>query len=173
MEEDGGKSLIRKESKKSKEMYFLASVVGGIVVLDQGIKIWMHKASEIQIIPDILTFRISQNTNAAYGIGSNSTWMYVVTNLIILGVIFKFITTQNEFVDKKFKICLSLILAGGVSNVIERIFRGYVTEFIDFGHNFPMFNLADIFILIGWVAVAGIFAIFTGKEWKNKKKGME
>lgn len=173
MEEDGGKALIRKEKKKNKEMYFLASLVGGIVLLDQGLKIWMHKAGEICIIPHVLTFKVSQNTSAAYGIGSNSTLMYVATNLVILGIIFKFITTQNEYVDKKIKIFLSFILAGGISNVIERIFRGYVTEFIDFGHNFPMFNLADIFILIGWIAVAAIFAIFTGREWKNKKKGME
>ena len=49
--------------------------------------------------------------------------------------------------------------------------RGYVTEFMDFGEviNFPVFNLADIFIIIGFVAMAAIFASFTVKEWRSKK----
>ena len=66
---------------------------------------------------------------------------------------------------------MSFILAGGISNVIDKVFRGYVTEFIDFGQviNLPVFNVADIFILIGWVAIAAIFAAFTVKEWRNKK----
>ena len=97
--------------------------------------------------------------------------MYVLTNLVILGVIFKFIRTQNEYVDMKMKVFLSFILAGGISNVIDRVFRGYVLEFIDFKEliNLPVFNIADLFILTGWICVAAIFAYFTVNEWKNKK----
>jgi signal peptidase II len=142
-----------------------------IVLIDQVLKIWIQNVEEINIIPGILTFKISQNTDATYGIDSNSTIMYVLTNLVILSVIFKFITTQNEFVDKKLKIFLSFILAGGISNVIDRIIRGYVTEFIDFKQviNIPVFNIADIFVLVGWIAIAAIFAVFTVKEWQSKE----
>lgn len=97
--------------------------------------------------------------------------MYVLTNIVILSVIFKFITTQNEFVDKKLKVFLSFIIAGGISNVIDKLLRGYVTEFIDFRQvaNLPVFNIADLFVIIGWVSVAAIFASFTIKEWRSKK----
>ena len=61
---------------------------------------------------------------------SNSTLMYIVTNLIVISVVVKFMMTQNEFISTKFKIFLSLIVAGGASNVIDRILRGYVK--IDF-----------------------------------------
>lgn len=101
--------------------------------------------------------------------GSNSTIMYVATNLVILGVIFKFMTTQNQFVDRKFKVFLSFILAGGISNTIERMARGYVTGLIDFGHNLPIVNVADIFVILGWISVAATFAVFTVKEWRSKK----
>ena len=72
---------------------------------------------------------------------------------------------------RSLKILLSFILAGGISNVIERVARGYVTQFIDFQKVIPLpiFNMADIFILIGWVSVALIFAMFTVKEWKRKR----
>jgi signal peptidase II len=164
------KALI-KNKKLSKEAWLFISIVIGIVVLDQALKIWVQNIGELAVIPGILKFKLNENTSAAYGIGSNSTLTYVATNIVILGVIFKFITTQNAFVDTKLKVFLSFILAGGISNVIERVIRGYVTEFMDFGEaiNFPVFNLADIFIIIGFVAMAAIFASFTVKEWRSKK----
>ena len=184
--EEEKKSLIKKEKKLNQEKIRFISMVVIIILIDQGTKIWIQNIQEVNIISGILQFKISENISAAYGIGSSSTLMYVVTNLIILGTIFKFITTQNQFVDMKLKIFLILInsslislilflifiLAGGISNVIDKIIRGYVTEFIDFTPmiKLPVFNIADIFILIGWVAMAAIFASFTIKEWRNRKR---
>lgn len=160
-----------KEKKLNKDAILLIIIVVLIILLDQSLKIWVQNVGEVSIISGILNFKVSQNRSSAYGIGSNSTIMYVATNIVILGVIFKFITTQNEFVDRKLKIFLSFILAGGISNVIDKVVRGYVTEFIDFRlvANLPVLNVADILVLIGWVAIAAIFASFTVKEWRNKK----
>ena len=172
MKKEEEKDFPEKNKKLNKEKIGLIIMVGTIILIDQVLKIWIQKIGETSIIPGILNFKISENTNPAYGIGSNSTIMYIATNLVILGVIFKFLTTQNNFVDKKLKIFLSFILAGGISNVIDKIVRGYVTEFIDFGKviNLPVFNIADLFILIGWVAIAAIFAAFTVKEWRTPKE---
>ncbi len=163
---------LKEKGKLNKEAILLICIVLIIVLVDQITKIWVQSSNEIDVISGVLTFKISENNKAAYGIGSNSKVMYLATNLAILGVIFKFISRQNEFVDKKLKVFLSFILAGGISNVIDKLIRGYVTEFIDFGQvvNLPVINIADLFILIGWVAVAAIFAVFTVKEWKNKKE---
>ncbi len=160
------------EKKLTKETILLISIVAMIILMDQVLKIWVQNVKEITIISGVLNFKVSENTSAAYGIGSSSTIMYVLTNVIILGVIFKFMTAQNEFVDKKLKIFLSFIIAGGISNVMDKLLRGYVTEFIDFGQvvNLPIFNVADLFVIIGWVAIAAIFASFTVKEWRGKKK---
>ena len=169
------KSLITKEIKNKKikkDDIILIIIVLIITIIDQLLKAYAVYKGELQIIPNILKFSITQNTMAAYGIGSNSTVMYVLTNIVILSVIFKFITAQNEYVDKKLKIFLSFVFAGGLSNVIDRIFRGYVVEFIDFRQliNIPVLNIADIFTLIGWVAVAAIFATFTVNEWRNNDR---
>lgn len=162
---------MKKDKKLTKQEILLISIVVIIILIDQILKIWIQSTREMSIISGVLNFRVSENNNAAYGIGSNSTIMYVLTNLVILGVIFKFMTTQNEFVDRKLKIFLSFILAGGISNVIDKVIRGYVTEFIELEQavNFPVFNIADIFMIIGWVSIAAIFASFTVREWKSKK----
>lgn len=168
--EEEKKSLIEK-GKKINKKYLILAIIVIIVIIDQTSKIVVKNMGEISVIPGVLTFRLIENTNSAYGIGSNSTIMYVLTNLVILGVIFKFLNTQNEYVDTKMKVFLTFILAGGIANVIDRVIRGYVIEFIDFSQiiNLPIFNIADIFVLIGWVAIAGIFAVFTVNEWRNNK----
>lgn len=160
------------KDKIRKEYILLLAIVLLIVIIDQISKVFILNKSELQIIPNVLKFAITENTSAAYGIGSNSTIMYVLTTVIILGVIFKFVTTQNAYVDMKMKIFLSFIFAGGFSNVIDRIFRGYVVEFINFKDfiNIPVLNIADIMTIIGWVAVAAIFAAFTSNEWRKNKK---
>ena len=170
MEKEDRKALVKKSKKVSKEVILLICIIVIIIGIDQGLKIWVQNVEEITIIPEFLKFKLSENTSAAYGIGSDSTLMYVATNVVILGIIFKFIKSQNEFVDRKFKVFLSFILAGGISNVIERVVRGYVTEFITFEKLsiFPVLNIADIFVLVGWIAVAAIFAVFTVNEWRNK-----
>ncbi len=173
MEEE--KSLVNKKSKNEKikkEKVLLLIIVLFIIIIDHMVKLYIVNVKEVQVIPNILRFNITENTKPAYGIGSGSTFMYVLTNLVILSVIFKFMTTQNEYVDKKLKIFLCFILAGGISNIIDRIIRGYVVEFIDFRQiiNLPIFNIADLFTLIGWVSIAAIFAVFTVNEWRANKK---
>ena len=167
--EETEKSLIKRNKKSDKDKILLIVIVVAIVLIDQITKLLVINKGEMTIIPKVLNFKVSQNTNAAYGIGANSTVMYILTNLVILSVIFKFITTQNEYVDRKFKVFLSFIFAGGITNVIDRMFRGYVVEFIDFKQfiNIPVFNIADLFVIIGWVSVAAIFVSFTIKEWRN------
>ena len=67
---------------------------------------------------------------------------------------------------------LCVILAGGFGNLIDRVVRGYVVDFINVfpSLNFPIFNLADIYITLGWIFLAFIFATYTYKEIKNIKR---
>ena len=143
-----------------------------LLVIDQILKFFALKNNNLVLINQILKIGIYQNQNGTYGVNTNSTIMYVLTNLIIIVIAFKFITSENQFVDRKNKFFLSLIIAGGISNSIDRIFRGYVVEFIDFTDfiKLPIFNFADIYILIGWISMVAIFTVFTANEIKNRKK---
>lgn len=140
-------------------------------MLDQGVKLGF-KNQESVIIPGFLNSTPVQNKGGAFGIGQNSTMTFIITNIIVLGIIIRFMILQKEQIDKKTNIALCLVLAGGFSNLIDRIFRGYVVDFLDVSPiiTFPKFNLADIYIVIGFILLAAFFATYTWKEVKRKKE---
>lgn len=156
---------------KIKKEYKILIFIFILILIDQISKFIAFKNNDFIVINGVLKFKIFNDVSGCYGVNTNSTIMYILTNLIVAIIAFQFITSQNQFVDKKIKVFLSLIIAGGISNCIDSVFRGYVLEFIDFTDflNVPILNLADIFILIGWIAMAAIFASFTAKELKNRK----
>lgn len=156
---------------KIKKEYKILIFIFILILIDQISKFVAFKNNDFIVINGVLKFKIFNDVSGCYGVNTNSTIIYILTNLIVAIIAFQFITSQNQFVDKKIKVFLSLIIAGGISNCIDRVFRGYVLEFIDFTDflNVPILNLADIFILIGWIAMAAIFASFTAKELKNRK----
>ena len=108
------------------------------------------------VIPHVLKLTYIQNTGAAFGIGSNSTSMFVAVNLVIIGLIIYFIFSKKEEISKLILIALHLIVAGGISNLIDRIIRGFVIDYIDISLliRYPVFNLADIFIVVGCIIIA-------------------
>ncbi len=136
-------------------------IIIAIIVIDQISKI---------IIQNVGNIDIEQNTYSISGADSNSAMMYIVTNLIIILIIARFMLSQNQFIDKILKVFLSFIIAGGISNLIDRIARGYVLEWISVSKIewLPMFNIADIFVLVGWILVVGKFTYFTAKELRRK-----
>lgn len=71
-------------------------------------------------------------------------------NSIVLGIIVRFLILQFDKMNKATKIILSFILAGGSSNLLDRIFRGFVVDYIDVNKfiSFPIFNLADTYVVI-------------------------
>ena len=82
---------------------------------------------------------------------------------MVLTLIIRYVIKQRQFMTKKTIIFLSFIIAGGFSNLIDRIFRGAVLDFIKIG-SFPVFNLADVFIVLGWILFAINIMTFSFKE---------
>ena len=142
-----------------------------IVLIDQITKfIFINK--DITLIEGILKFHTVQNRGGAFGVGQNSTFSFIIANIIVLGIIIKFISMQAEQIDKKTGFALAMVLAGGFSNLIDRLFKGYVVDFIDITEliNFPNFNIADILIVIGWVLLALFFAMYANNVRMGKLK---
>ena len=97
------------------------------------------------IILDQLTKYFLVNTinyGAAFGILQGYQWLFILISLVVIVLCVKYY--------KKYKLPLSFILAGTVSNLIDRVFLGYVRDFIDLKF-WPVFNLADSFNVIGVV----------------------
>ena len=83
----------------------------------------------------------------------------------------KYLKFTSTCIDNITNIVLTFILAGGIGNFVDRIFKGHVVDFIDITEflNFPKFNLADIYIVCGWIMLAFIFAKNTVKIRKEIK----
>ena len=139
-------------------------ILFSIIFLDQVTKaIFMNK--NITIIHNLLCIEYTQNTGIAFNIGSNNVVMIIIINIMILGLIIKFIKGNNLHIGTL--ISLFFVLAGGTSNLIDRIFRGFVIDFIDVNIlNFPNFNIADICIVLGIIFLIGIIikSIICGKK---------
>ena len=126
------------------------------VFLDQITKylvvIYMDLYESVDIIPGVLRFTYIRNEGAAFGSFSDSRWVFMVLSAVaIIGILLYFFIKKPQ--NKLFCSALTLIVGGGVGNMIDRIRLGYVVDFIDF-YAFPNvwkwnFNVADSFVCVG------------------------
>ena len=158
-------------------MFFLllSLLALGIAALDQFTK-YLVVANiplfgDVPFLPGFIQFTYVQNTGAAFSMMQGMRWVFiaifaVLTVLIVLEY-FKFRMPFSKF-DR---ILIACIYGGGLGNMIDRAFRGYVVDMIETQFiNFPVFNVADCFITCGCIALM-ISLIFVNREfWKEEKK---
>jgi signal peptidase II len=111
----------------------------------------MNVYDSIVIIKNFFYISYVRNTGAAWSIFSNNTWFVILISLLIIGGIIIYIL-KNKPKSKLEKVGYSMILGGALGNLIDRVIYGYVIDFLDFyifGYDYPIFNLADTFIVIG------------------------
>lgn len=157
----------KEEKKKLKKLYLmLAIMIFLIIFIDQLSKVLVVHYGEMTLVSGKIILRQADSSSSAYD--ETSRGVTIITNLVIVGIILGIIKSDNQFITKKTKILLGLAFAGGVSNIIDRLCRGSIVEFIHIG-NFPAFNIADVCILIGWVSFVAIFASFSAKELSKKR----
>ena len=125
-------------------------------MIDQISKILIHAKinlyESIQIIPHLLDFTYIRNEGIAFGINfAGSRVIFIVFPILITFYLFSLLK-DKEFDKPFYQISLLLIIGGAIGNIIDRIFRGYVIDFIDFHINnvhWYVFNLADSSVTIG------------------------
>ena len=129
-----------------------------IVVLDQLTKFIVHSTmnlyDSIQVIPYLLNFTYIRNEGIAFGIYFEGAETIFIVLPILITIYLFYLLKSEEFQDKFSQIALFLIIAGAVGNIIDRIFRGYVVDFIDFhlnGMHWYVFNIADSSVTIGLI----------------------
>ncbi|MBQ9510111.1 MAG: signal peptidase II [Clostridia bacterium] len=124
-------------------------------------------------LPGLIEFRYIRNTGAAWGMFSDSRWVFMVlTSIAIIAI--PFILYKYGKVHKLFGISLSLIWGGAIGNMIDRVFYGSVVDFINFQFvEFPVFNIADCCVTIG-AAMMLVYVIFFDKTlFRDEKKKKE
>lgn len=158
-----------------KRRYFFFLLILLMLILDQVSKIFIVRnlplSSSLNIIPGFFNLTHIHNRGAIFGFLSQSRsqvvfYLLMLASLIALSlVVYYFFKIPPE--EKSFEISLSLILAGALGNLIDRIFRGYVIDFLDFyvkKWHWPSFNVADASVSIG--AVFLIFILFFKRSSK-------
>ncbi len=113
------------------------------------------------IISRVLEFSYLENTGAAFSsFAGRQTLLICLTTVVTLLLLWKYLTLPGgrRFVPMRF--CMLLIISGAVGNLIDRVSRNYVVDFIYFVPiDFPKFNVADIYITVG-VAILALLLFF-------------
>ncbi len=138
-------------------------IVSITLSLDQLTKFFITKNlflnQSIPIIKGIFHITLIHNRGAAFGILKNQVPLFIFTS--ILTIILIYFNLKNNRYRKSRSISLSLILAGALGNLIDRLFFGYVIDFLDF-RIWPVFNIADSAITIGAILLG--YSIIKGND---------
>ena len=141
-----------------------------LILADQWTKLWALKAlrgkDPIPLIPGVLELSYLENRGAAFGIFQNRQWFFILVTLLVLaGLIYLSGRIPDDRRYLPMRICFYLIGAGAVGNLIDRIFRTFVVDFIYFRLiDFPIFNVADIYVTTAAVLLVVLVVFFYKEE---------
>ena len=137
-----------------KKVYIFALIS---LIIDQIVKIlvsnYLILGQTIKIINNFFYLTYVQNKGAAFSILIGYRYILIIITFILLYYLYKCIKKQKSL-NKLEIISYGLLLGGIIGNLIDRIIYGYVIDYFDFmifNYNFPIFNLADSFIVIGCI----------------------
>lgn len=154
-------------------MPYIALAIGIVLaVIDQVIKyLVVANIDENQVVPvitNVLNFTHIHNEGVAFGMFYGMRWIFVALTLVLLvaiiGIMFK--KRPN---GKMFYVSVALIVGGGIGNLIDRVFFGYVIDYISLSFFPPICNFADYCITFG-TALLMIYILFFSDYFKKEEE---
>lgn len=140
-----------------------------LILIDQLTKFWaisqLHNANQvIPVIDGVFELRYLENHGAAFGILKNEMWFLIPVTLIVSCLFLVMLVRSPLRRRPMFCIPSVMIFAGAIGNLIDRIFYGYVVDFLYFKLiNFPIFNFADCCVVVGAILFF-VYFIFILKD---------
>ena len=155
---------MRERIRKSAGYLCLSALLIGI---DQLVKRWayvsLRPTDGIPLIPGLIGLRYAENTGAAFSVFSGSTLLLTLFSLIVCIALVVWLVRRPEM-KWTLRLPLSVVLAGGVGNLIDRAMYGYVVDMFEFQFiRFAIFNVADICITLGAIGLLAAL-MFGGDE---------
>ena len=140
------------------------------LVLDQVVKFFLlnllNIGESIDLIHNFFNLTLVFNEGAAFSILLSQRFLLILISIVVLIFLIYYIIKSNTI--KKYEYIIYGFLMGGIlGNLIDRFFRGFVIDYLDFnifGYDFPIFNFADICI----VASVILIIIFSIRDDKNE-----
>ena len=141
-----------------KVKFFVINII--LITIDQIFKYYILFNKENlpnNIINGVLNFTYCENRGIAFGIGQGGAKIFALMTLLMIIVALIYIAFKFNKLKGLTVFGIALVISGGIGNLIDRLFRGYVIDYIDFSEivDFPIFNFADICIVVG-VIIIGI-----------------
>lgn len=141
------------------------------LILDQSVKIFINSRFVLGeayiLINNLLSILLVHNTGAAFSILSGNQVFLVIIGILALVALLLFIYQGDNYSDYEI-FAYSLLFGGILGNLIDRIFYGYVIDFISLtfvGYNFPIFNIADMCIVVSVILI--IIKVIKGDLWRE------
>lgn len=155
-------------------MFIISLIISAVIVLaDQLIKlavvenIPLHKTKEL--IPGIISLTHIRNSGAAWSIMEGKTWFLIGLPIVISALAVWFMY-KNRSGSRLGLVSLAMILGGGIGNLIDRIRLREVVDYISTDFiDFPVFNFADICVVVGAILFC-VYAVFFDESEKTDSK---
>ena len=162
--------MLNQSEHKNKRRFIAFAIVAVLVFLDQITKeiavSQLLGKDGVDIIPNVLQLLYVENTGTAFSLlRGQMIFFYIVTVIASVAIIVCMEKLPN---NKKFNISyylLSVLLAGAIGNFIDRVLHQYVVDFIYFSLiNFPVFNVADIYVTVSVAIILLLFIFYYSDE---------
>ncbi len=162
---------------KKKNLIKYSLYVGVIllgIIADQLTKLlavkFLKTIDTLPIWQGVLHLTYVENPGAAFGMLANHRWIFITLSTVAICALTAYLFLGNV-PTKLYSSAICLIVSGGIGNMIDRLFLGYVIDFIDFRLiNFAVFNTADSFVCIGAGLLILALILDIIKETKAEKK---
>ncbi len=152
-------------------------IIAALVVIDQLIKLLVIEHLEpigsLTLIDGFIQLNYAENTGAAFGSFSDKTSFLSIFTFAIILLGFVYLFAKKRKVDAEY-VCISLIIAGGLGNLVDRVFRGFVVDYIEpLFIDFAIFNFADILVTCSCVVLVIWLLYQIYCEAKEEKRGKD
>ena len=149
-----------------------AILAAALVALDQLVKYLVLEkiplGGHVPFIPYIMELTYIQNTGAAFAMFEEHTWMLALVSLV-MSVVLAVAIWKNFFHHLLGKLTLTLLLAGAVGNLIDRVLRGFVVDMFNLLFmNFAVFNVADICVVCG-ALLGAVYYLWFYEKYDGRK----
>lgn len=145
-----------------------------VLIVDQATKMWIQSSPAVlagtELIPGFMYLNYVKNTGAAWSMLSGQQVLLSLIAVVEIGVLLWFLVKVRGK-KRLTEAALALMIGGALGNLWDRLYLGYVRDFIDtypFGYDFPVFNIADAALCIG----VGLLMIEMVREDRKEKKSL-
>ncbi len=157
------------------EYIIYSSIIAVGILLDQLTK-WLavkylKSVITVPIIKNVIHLTYVENTGAAFGMLKDHRWVFIVLSTVTIAGLLLYLYLGHSQ-NMLYSVSISMVISGGIGNMIDRLALGYVVDFIDFRLiDFAVFNGADSFVCVGaGILILALVLEIIREEKENRRK---